>query len=117
MLPCLRRLAASPVTGNSLLTGKNTGNLRFLWPANVALLLSKLHILLQNLRQKVRIEQGNSRATSGSSFADGIPEQGMYLDLTQWRESELSSLFGRLKGTFLLTFSKFRSGGLGPTLV
>ena len=42
---------------------------------------SKLHILLQTLRQKVRIEQGNSRATSGSSFPDGIPEQGMYLDL------------------------------------
>jgi len=36
------------------------------WPAKIALLLSKLHILLQNPRQKVRIEQGNSRAISGS---------------------------------------------------
>ncbi len=40
--------------------------------------VSKLHILLQNPRQKVKIEQGISRAASGISFPDGIPEQGMY---------------------------------------
>jgi hypothetical protein len=35
------------------------------WPAKAALMASKLWVLLENPRQKVRIEQGNSRARSG----------------------------------------------------
>jgi hypothetical protein len=45
-------------------------------------------------------------------------EQGMYLDLDAAEGNPNCFRYSaQLKGTFLLTFSTFRSGGLGPPTV
>jgi len=88
---------------NSLLTGKNTGNLRFLACETSHWLLSKLQILLEDPRAKGKKSNREIAGQyQGVSFPDGLPEQGMYLDLAQPRESELFSLFSQAQRHVLI---------------
>ena len=65
------------------------------FPYEIGLLFSNLHILLGKSLPRAKTEQGINRVVSGNSIPDGIPEQGIYLDLSQGRKSVLLSLVVR----------------------
>ena len=106
-----RSLALTLLRPNSLLTGKNTGNLRNFALEN-ALSLSKLHILLEEIARSAEIGtgiQGINREVSGNLF----PDQGSYCR-TELAERgfcgnpNCSRCSAQLKGMFLHRFSKFK---------
>jgi hypothetical protein len=67
----------------------------------IALLFSNLHILLGKPLRRVKKEQGIHGVVSGNMIPDGIPEQGIYLDLSQDRKSVPLSLLGPARGHVL----------------
>ena len=83
----------------------------------IALLFSNLHILLGKPQRRVKTEQGINSVVSGNSIAYGIPEQGIYLDLSYGRKSVLLSLLGTAQGQVLVGFSKLRSAGWHPSRI